>query len=206
MAASRIARTVQGPEGLGRVLLKTLLVAGVAVILVSALLIGVGGRPPRDLTISAGAEGGAYHGFAERSRLALARRGFRLHILETAGSVENVGALRERRADIALVQSGTDQVVDMGDITALSELFYEPVWIWAERVGRLSRGLLRPARQHRVRPAPRRPADRRSASGGRHGPGTRSCRAARSRPGGGPTAYLGSRHGHRRRPSSHRTL
>jgi TRAP-type uncharacterized transport system substrate-binding protein len=130
MTASRIARTVQGPEGLGRLLLKTLLVAVVAVVAVSAIIIGVGGRPPRDITIAAGAEGGAYHAFAQRLQTVLAKRGFRLHVLETAGSLDNVADVQQGRADIALVQSGTDQVVDMEGITALSELFYEPIWIW----------------------------------------------------------------------------
>ncbi len=130
MTASRIARTVQGPEGLGRLLLKSLLVGGLAIVLVSVVIIGVGGRPPHDITIASGAEGGAYHAFALRLQAALATRGFRLHVLETAGSVENVQDIQAGRADIGLVQSGTDQVIDMGGITALSELFYEPVWIW----------------------------------------------------------------------------
>lgn len=129
MAASRI-RTVQGPEGLGRLVLKTLIVGVLAVVLVSAVIIGVGGRPPHRFAIAAGAQGGAYYGFAERLRDVLAGRGFTLDILETAGSVDNVAAIRRGQADIGLVQSGTEQVADASGITALSELFYEPVWIW----------------------------------------------------------------------------
>jgi TRAP-type uncharacterized transport system substrate-binding protein len=130
MTTSRIVRTVQGPEGLGRVLLKGILVGLLGVLVASALVISVGGRPPRDITIASGAEGGAYQRFAQRLQAVLARRGFRLHILETAGSIENAAIIQEGRADIGLVQSGTDKVATMGDITALAELFYEPVWIW----------------------------------------------------------------------------
>jgi TRAP-type uncharacterized transport system substrate-binding protein len=130
MPTPRIAFTVQGPEGLGRLLFKSLVIGALAVVVVSGVIIGVGGRPPHDITIAAGAEGGAYHAFAQRLQTVLARRGFRLHILETAGSVENVADIQQDRADIGLVQSGTDKVADMSDITALSELFYEPVWIW----------------------------------------------------------------------------
>ena len=87
---------------------KTLIVGVIAVVLVSAVIIGIGGRPPHRLTIAAGAQGGAYHAFAERLRDVLAARGFTLDILESAGSVDNVGAIQHGQADIGLVQSGTD--------------------------------------------------------------------------------------------------
>lgn len=130
MPAPRIGFTVQGPEGLGRVLLKALVVGLIGMVVVAVLVIAVGGRPPRDITIASGAEGGAYQQFAQRLGALLARRGFRLQVLETAGSIENTALIQQRVADVGLVQSGTDQVIDMGDITALSELFYEPIWIW----------------------------------------------------------------------------
>lgn len=130
MTTSRIARTVQGPEGVGRVLLKGLLVGVIGLLVASAVVVGVGGRPPHDITIAAGAEGGAYQKFAQRLQAALAPRGFQLRILETAGSLDNASLIQQGRADIGLVQSGTDQVTDVRDITALSELFYEPIWIW----------------------------------------------------------------------------
>jgi TRAP-type uncharacterized transport system substrate-binding protein len=130
MPAPRIGFTVQGPEGLGRVVLKAIVVGLVGVVVVAALVISVGGRPPRDITIASGAEGGAYQRFAQRLQAVLARRGFRLHILETAGSIENARLIQQGRADIGLVQSGTDKVTGMDGISALAELFYEPIWIW----------------------------------------------------------------------------
>jgi uncharacterized protein len=130
MTSTRRGLTVEGPQGLVRLVLKAVAVGVVAVVLLSVVIIGIGGRPPHTVTLAAGAQGGAYYAFGERLRDALADRGFTLVVQETAGSVANVGAVQGGAADVGLVQSGTEEVVDVSGISALSELFYEPVWIW----------------------------------------------------------------------------
>jgi TRAP transporter TAXI family solute receptor len=110
------------------------LVVGLAVaIAVAAIVIFLTGRPTRRFAMAAGPEGGMYIQVAESLRDALAARGFRVEVVETAGSEENVELLRSGRALVGLVQSGTDAFTDMSGITALSELFYEPAWLFLNR-------------------------------------------------------------------------
>ena len=56
--------------------------------------------------------------------------GFKLRLLDTNGSVDNVRAIQAGQADIALVQSGTEEVADVSGFSAISELFYEPILDW----------------------------------------------------------------------------
>jgi TRAP transporter TAXI family solute receptor len=116
--------------GLWRRVASSLLVAFVIAVLVLGVLVFVVARPPRQLTIASGPDGGMYHDFAARLSAQLARRGFRLRVLTTDGSVDNVALLAGRQADIAVVQSGTDTFADMSGVSAIAELFYEPVWLF----------------------------------------------------------------------------
>jgi TRAP-type uncharacterized transport system substrate-binding protein len=106
-----------------------ILLAGIIV----AIVVFVTGRPPRRFAIAAGQEGGQYYQVAATLRNTLASRGFGPTVLETNGSEENVRALQDGRALVGLVQSGTDSFVNMSGISALSELFYEPVWIFINK-------------------------------------------------------------------------
>jgi TRAP transporter TAXI family solute receptor len=130
LAVDRRRRAMPVSVSLWRRILTALVVAIVVVVVFGIVVVLVAGRPPRTLTIAAGAPGGAYHRFAERLADALERRGFALTILETDGSVDNVAAIQAGHADIGLVQSGTEQVADVSGMTAIAELFYEPIWIW----------------------------------------------------------------------------
>lgn len=118
-------------SGLGRRLVGSLALGIVVAVVVTVLAVFVLGRPPHRFSIASGAEGGMYERFAADLRAALARRGFELRIIETAGSIENAELLRERQADIGLVQSGTEALTDIGAATALAEVFYEPIWVFA---------------------------------------------------------------------------
>jgi hypothetical protein len=121
---------MEGSSGRARRVASIAAVAVVVAVLIGGGLMLVAGRAPTRITIAAGAPGGAYHAFAQRLQEAVARRGFELTLLETNGSVDNVAAISEGRADIGLVQSGTEELTDTSGFTAISELFYEPIWIW----------------------------------------------------------------------------
>ncbi len=101
--------------------------------------------PPRSFKIAAGAPGGAYHAYAERYRTILAREGFDLEIIETAGSIENLELLRSGGVELALLQGGAtpeprgsaaegsaaEKTEDTGpELRSLASLFYEPIWIF----------------------------------------------------------------------------
>jgi TRAP-type uncharacterized transport system substrate-binding protein len=88
--------------------------------------------PPRSLTISSGADGGAYYGFAMRYREILARDGVDLIVKPSAGAVDNLERLRdpESGVDVALVQSGLLGEEPADGLVSLGSLFYEPVWLF----------------------------------------------------------------------------
>lgn len=118
-------------DGLGRKLLASLVLGVVAALLVGMVAILLLGRPPKTFTLAAGQPGGMYAAFAASLRDALATEGITVEVIETAGSIENAELLRAGEADVGLVQSGTELLTDMGGSTALSEVFYEPFWIFA---------------------------------------------------------------------------
>lgn len=86
--------------------------------------------PPKELTIAAGAVDGDYYRYAQIYQQKLADQGITLNILETAGSMENIKLLEERKADIAFVQSGLATAENAEYIETLGGLYYEPVWVF----------------------------------------------------------------------------
>jgi TRAP transporter TAXI family solute receptor len=85
--------------------------------------------PPAVLTIAAGSRGGAYTAFANQYQSLLAERGVKLKVRETAGSVENLGLLRDGSVDLAFVQGGTIGPDDEG-LMSICSVFLEPLWIF----------------------------------------------------------------------------
>jgi TRAP transporter TAXI family solute receptor len=93
--------------------------------------------PPRHVTISAGAEGGAYYAFAGKYKEILARKGIELEVLPSSGSVGNLERLRRGDAQIGFLQGGvlpaspTDENNDDDrDLRLLGSVFYEPIWVF----------------------------------------------------------------------------
>lgn len=85
--------------------------------------------------MAAGSIDGAYFAYARRYRDFLAQRGIELDVRETAGSIENLGLLRdpESGVQVALVQGGTSGPEDHEEeapLSSLGSLFSEPLWIF----------------------------------------------------------------------------
>ena len=107
-----------------------------------ALLLLIGGfwlaaqfiqpAPPDYLYISSGAPGGSYEVYAERYRQVLARNGVELREQPSAGSMENLKRLLDEEDDteVALVQSGTANGVNVDTLFSLGYLYYEPLWVF----------------------------------------------------------------------------
>jgi len=97
--------------------------------------------PPDTITIATGQQGGAYVLFAERYREILAREDITLNILETAGSVENLGLLEEDplSIDIAFVQGGSAARPPAQGLVSLASLYYEPLWVFYRDDAELTR-------------------------------------------------------------------
>jgi len=120
-------------NGLGRKLLASLVLGVIAALLVGMVAVLLLGRPPKTFTLAAGQPGGMYAAFAESLKDALATEGITVEVLETAGSIENAELLSSRNADVGLIQSGTELLADIGGSTALSEVFYEPFWLFTRQ-------------------------------------------------------------------------
>ncbi|MEO0911744.1 MAG: hypothetical protein AAFY59_01955 [Pseudomonadota bacterium] len=88
--------------------------------------------PPDRIVFAAGPPESGYASIARAYQSRLARDGIALEILHTEGSVENAEALREGRADVALLQGG----IEAPDGTdALAALFYEPLFVFSHAGG-----------------------------------------------------------------------
>ena len=68
--------------------------------------------PPHTLVIATGQMDGAYYLFAQRYQQRLAQDGIELELRTTAGSIENLELLREKKVDLAFVQGGTGSASD----------------------------------------------------------------------------------------------
>jgi len=95
--------------------------------------------PPRRVIMSTGTEDGAYHAYALRYREILARAGVELVLRPSAGAVENLQRLRERRdgVTLALVQGGLAQPGDADKLVSLGAVNYEPLWLFHRAALRL---------------------------------------------------------------------
>lgn len=106
----------------------------VVTLVVVALIQLVDPAPPSELTLAAGSEGGRYFEIAHQLKRDLADQDVTLHIIETAGSGENMDLLidEESPVSIAFVQSGMEEIFDSGDaeLFGLASLYYEPIWIF----------------------------------------------------------------------------
>ena len=89
--------------------------------------------PPSTITIASGSKSGAYYQFAKRYSESLARQGIRLKVLETQGSVENIGLLNQGNADVAFVQGGVGNTEQAPDLVSLGSLYFEPLWVFVQK-------------------------------------------------------------------------
>ncbi|MGD0491539.1 MAG: TAXI family TRAP transporter solute-binding subunit [Steroidobacteraceae bacterium] len=103
-----------------------------AVLAIWGALHFVRAAPPHTITISTGPAGSAFETVAERYAKILARSGITLKVVESAGSMENLARLSDRksRVDIALVQAGLSQDDQAADLVSLGAMFYQPVTIF----------------------------------------------------------------------------
>jgi len=88
--------------------------------------------PPDTFVMSTGAEGGAYHLFAERYRDILARDGITVELRRSAGAIDNMARLRDPASgvDAAFVQGGISEVQKNAGLLSLGSIYYEPLWIF----------------------------------------------------------------------------
>ena len=108
---------------------------GAAALLAGALWLAwqyVEPAPPDTVTIAAGGPNGAYFKYARQYAEYFEQEGIKLNILETGGSVDNLGRMAEPDSgvDAAFMQGGIATPADYPDLRSLGSLYYEPLWIF----------------------------------------------------------------------------
>jgi hypothetical protein len=90
--------------------------------------------PPREITIATGSENGGYHRFGIQLKAALEKKGMKVTLRSTAGTIDNIKLLSDPQSGVTVAfgQGGAERYYD-GDkehIRGLGSLYYEPFWIF----------------------------------------------------------------------------
>lgn len=92
--------------------------------------------PPATLRLASGpGADSAYGRTMARYAAALRHEEFRIELVETQGSVENLALLEGGEVDFALVQGGVADPARHGDLVSLGATFFEPLWVFVRRDG-----------------------------------------------------------------------
>ena len=88
--------------------------------------------PPDKVTIAAGSPNGAYYKYARQYARYFAEQGIELEILQTKGSMDNLGLIsgESPEVDAAFMQGGITTPEAHPDLKSLGSLYYEPIWVF----------------------------------------------------------------------------
>jgi TRAP-type uncharacterized transport system substrate-binding protein len=90
--------------------------------------------PPRDMVIATGSEKGGYHRFGLQLKTALEKKGLRVTLRPSAGTIDNLKLLSDDKSGVSVAfgQGGAERFYEgeKETIRALGSLFYEPLWFF----------------------------------------------------------------------------
>lgn len=86
--------------------------------------------PVKKITIATGREVGVYYEYALRYKKLLEEEDIAVTIIKTAGSIETLKLLNEKKVDIGFVQSGTATPKDKEQLKSIASLYFEPIWLF----------------------------------------------------------------------------
>ncbi|HLN87747.1 MAG TPA: TAXI family TRAP transporter solute-binding subunit, partial [Candidatus Limnocylindrales bacterium] len=88
--------------------------------------------PPDNFVMTTGADGGAYHLFAERYRDILKRERITVTLKQSAGSIENFQRLQDANSgiEVGLIQAGIYPGEPPEGLRSLGAVYYEPLWVF----------------------------------------------------------------------------
>jgi TRAP transporter TAXI family solute receptor len=108
-------------------------------IIIWALMRYISPAPPRNITMTTGAQDGAYHQFGEKYKAYLKANGITLKLQPSAGSVQNLERLEQPGTAAGFVQGGLGQLsIDPNEdeektpLRSLAVIGYEPLWVFAQ--------------------------------------------------------------------------
>jgi hypothetical protein len=88
--------------------------------------------PPNTITITSGDEGSLFQRNAEKYAKILARKGVKLKILPSKGSLENLERLADPKfhVDVGFVQAGVAKGQNIDNLVSLGSISYEPLYLF----------------------------------------------------------------------------
>jgi len=113
--------------------LYVLAAAALLVLAVVGIVAWLGPPPPRVVLMSTGAPGSDYALLAERYRTLLKRSGVQLRLVPSAGAVENLQRLNDKRSGVAVAfaEGGLTSESQSPDLMSLGTMFFEPFWFFS---------------------------------------------------------------------------
>lgn len=115
--------------------LRDLLVPAAPFVLLAAALLALAywwldPMPPRRVTLATGPAQSAYEEWGQRYARLLAQQGIEVVLRPSQGSAENLELLHRGEVDLGFVQGGSGSASEDEDLSALGNLFVEPLWIF----------------------------------------------------------------------------
>jgi len=115
--------------------LRDLLIPAAPFVLLAAALLALAywwldPMPPRRVTLATGPAQSAYEEWGQRYARLLAQQGIEVVLRPSQGSAENLELLRRGEVDLGFVQGGSGSASEDEDLSALGNLFVEPLWIF----------------------------------------------------------------------------
>ncbi|WP_210395996.1 TAXI family TRAP transporter solute-binding subunit [Motiliproteus sediminis] len=86
--------------------------------------------PPDHIRIATGSAGNAYYQFATAYAEQLAQDRISLEVIETSGSLANLGLLNSNKVEIAFVQGGLGDSDAFPGLLSLGSMYFEPLWVF----------------------------------------------------------------------------
>ena len=130
---NRLTQPIMEIFGLSRAV--ALSVVGVIALLIfSAFFWFFASAPPRTITITGGAPGSSFETNAMKYRAILARKGVKLKILPSGGSLQNLQRLNDpsEKVDIGFVQGGISNGPNRLDLVSLGTIAYQPLLVFCK--------------------------------------------------------------------------
>jgi TRAP transporter TAXI family solute receptor len=111
-------------------ILAPVIVVAVAVVWVAVVIVRP--APPKTITFSGGPPGSIYGANAEKYRQIIERYGIKVKVLPSEGALENLRRLADRkvRVDVAFVQGGLNDKVDVSGLVSLGSMWPQPLLVY----------------------------------------------------------------------------
>ena len=91
--------------------------------------------PKKEITIATGSKTGNYYKTALEYKKLLEKDKVKVNIITSAGSIENIKLLQEKKADIVFLQNGTITNEEAKGAKSLASIYYEPLWVFYKNDG-----------------------------------------------------------------------